>query len=104
MTPQEFPWINGLTVLRMFSVSDRHADRRRRSVSGGVETIEVNMQAVKCYYPNCEPPPAATEQPPPTARPDWAAFWSQTSTWADLGLSKPGSGDTVVIPAGMLNF
>ncbi|XP_061164553.1 fibrocystin-L-like [Saccostrea echinata] len=71
--------------------------------------VNINFNAYKCFFPNCQPPPDPNTVPPLESRPNYAVLWSEKETWADAeegwGGNKgngtydlPVDGDSVKIP------
>ncbi len=44
--------------------------------------VSINLNVIKCRYPNCQPPPQPGLELPATARPATALFWSNDSDWS----------------------
>ena len=51
--------------------------------------VSINLNVVKCRYPNCELPAQPGLELPATARPSDALFWSNDSHWS---FALPGYG------------
>ena len=51
--------------------------------------VPINLNVIKCRYPNCEPPAQPGLELPATARPATALYWSNDSDWA---FALPGYG------------
>jgi hypothetical protein len=43
--------------------------------------VSVTLNVIKCRYPNCQPPIEPALEPPATARPANALYWSNDSDW-----------------------
>lgn len=52
------------------------------STNTGPTDVTVNLNVVKCRYPNCEPPAQPGLELPATARPANALYWSNDSHWS----------------------
>lgn len=44
--------------------------------------IPINLNVIKCRYPNCEPPAQPGLELPAVARPSTALYWSNDSHWS----------------------
>ncbi|KAK3107254.1 hypothetical protein FSP39_010348 [Pinctada imbricata] len=68
-----------------FMVSGKKSRRRKRG-SGAMpvydEDIGLAMQAFKCYYTGCVPPPDPDTIPPTCTRPTDFKLWSAQATWS----------------------
>ncbi|CAF3637436.1 unnamed protein product [Rotaria sp. Silwood1] len=70
--------------------------------------ISVNLNVIKCRYPNCETPAQPGLELPATARPANALYWSNDSHWSfalegygGYGGVKPGDNTNIYIPRGV---
>ena len=61
------------------------------STSTGPTDVPVNLNVVKCRYPNCEPPAQPGLELPATARPANALYWSNNSHWSFASEGYGGS-------------
>ncbi|CAF2963963.1 unnamed protein product [Rotaria sp. Silwood2] len=70
--------------------------------------VSVNLNVVKCRYPNCEAPAQPGLELPATARPADALYWSNDSDWSfalegygGYGSVKPSDDTNIYIPRGI---
>ncbi|CAF0819146.1 unnamed protein product [Rotaria sp. Silwood1] len=70
--------------------------------------VSVNLNVIKCRYPNCESPPQPGLELPATARPADALYWSNDSHWSfasegygGYGSVKPSDNTNIYIPRGI---
>lgn len=52
------------------------------STSANTVDVPIFLDAIKCRYPNCEPPAQPGLELPATARPSTALYWSNDSHWS----------------------